>query len=92
MTRKLFEIINALDNKFDVEIQDYFKLSIDDREELAQIIANNLVESSNKIPVVIHSYIVTIHRLLNQMILDEEFEKCDLFTRIQKKLFDTIDT
>lgn len=90
MQRKLFKIIDALDNKYDIEIEQYFKLSEVDRDELAQIISNNLITTSNNIPVVIHSYLTSIHALINQLTEHEEYEKCDLFYRIEKKLFDAI--
>lgn len=91
MTRKLYQIINALDNKYDVEIKDYFKLSIKDREELAELIATSLINHSQNIPVILHSYIAALESIISANEADEEFEKCDLFLRIEKKIFDKID-
>lgn len=91
MHKKLFRIIDALDNKFDIEIEQYFKLTKEEREELAQIISQSLLNNSNKISYVIHSYIVSINSLIKQLEAAEEYEKCDLFRRIEKKLFDSIE-
>lgn len=90
-TRKLYEIINAIDFKYDIEIRDYFKLSIQDREELAELVAESLIKHSSQIPVVLHSYIAALESIISQNEVDEEFEKCDIFLRIEKKLFDKID-
>jgi len=92
MHKKLFKIIDALDNKYDIEIQDYFKLTVEEREELAHIISTNLLSSSNNVTYIIHQYLASIHSLIRTLREEEEYEKCDLFNRIEKKLFDSLHT
>lgn len=91
MHKKLFKVIDALDNKFDIEIEEYFNLSIEQREELASIISESLIKSAQNTKIIISSYIASIHNLIVQLEQQQEFEKCDLFRRIQINLINSID-
>ena len=92
MNKRLAELFAIIDSKYDIEVQEYFNLPKADREELAEILAENLYKQSNNIPQVIHSFITQLHNVVRESELNEEYEKADIFFNIEKKLFDRLDT
>lgn len=82
MQKKIFQLLDSIDHKFDIEIQDYFKLSLEDRNNLSQYLANSIFESCDDTGMELHSYIRGFYNSVQRSIEDEEYEKADLFQRI----------
>ena len=92
MNKKLAEIFAHLDYKYDIEVSEYFNLPVEDREQLAEYLAENLFNSSNKTPLTIHHIIVQVQNVIRDSENADEFEKADIFFNIEKKLFNKLDT
>lgn len=87
----LASIIHSLDYKYEVEVEQYFTLPESEKDEIATVIANALLQDSQHIRELVLNYIVNIQRLIKDYERIQSYEKCDLFQRIQNKLFDKID-
>lgn len=75
-----------LDNKFDIDISDYFNLSEKDKDELADIVVGhyfNLIKQDHRNLGIIT---VSIRVKLEDLIEEEKYEMADLYKRILKKL------
>ena len=91
MDSRLFKILLELEYKYDIEIKDYFKLTEEDRDYIATVVSNGLIQHWSSLPITIHSYLAVINRIIREAEYKEEYEKCELFFRIEKKLFDSIE-
>ncbi len=91
MDSRLFKILLELEYKYDIEIKDYFKLTEEDRDYIATVVSNGLIQHGSALPITIHSYLAVINRIIRESEYREEYEKCELFSRIEKKLFDSIE-
>ena len=71
-----------LDNKFEIDIKDYFKLKVSDRKELSQIIFEHFKPSINNNPLSIISLRSAFVIKLEEYEKQERFEMCDLYKRV----------
>ena len=87
MNPKLHAILLELDHKFDIEIEDYFKLNKNDRAELTKIILDNFKVEINRNPLFVHVLKEAFLNKLEESEKEQEYEKCDIYNR----LVDTLD-
>lgn len=87
MNPKLHAILLELDHKFDIEIEDYFKLEPNDRAELTKIILENFKVEINRNPLFVHILKEAFTNKLHESEMEQEYEKCDIYNR----LVDTLD-
>jgi hypothetical protein len=78
----LHKILLELDNKFDIEVEDYFTLSTNDRAEITKYVLDHWVPEINRNPLFANQ----LHRAflikLDEAERDQEYEKCDIYSRI----------
>lgn len=86
MDAELHRILLELDNKFDVDMSDYFKLRVKDRKELSKMIVKYFIPTIQENPL----SIINLRRALEIKIQEGEemglYEICDLNKRILKEL------
>jgi len=85
-------ILLKLDYQFDIEMSEYFRLTEEQKNEITHIISDGLLQRSKGNLIHLHGYIATLEKIIRQCEEDEEYEKCELFIRIEKKLFNVIET
>lgn len=87
MNQQLHAILMELDNRFDIEIEDYFKLSNDDKAHLTKLIMENFKKEIDRNPLFIQVLRQAFLSKLFEMEERGEYEKCDIY----KRLIETID-
>lgn len=80
------KILDIIDTKYDIDIEDYFKLSEESKIELTELLTQSLINNSQQNPIILHSYIISINKLIGRSLQEEDYERCDMFSRIEKKL------
>lgn len=91
MNKELAELFAYLDFKYDIEIEKYFQLPEQERNDLATMVANALFENTDKLPIQIHNMIVTIHAAIRDAEEKEQYERADIFKNIEKYLWNRIE-
>ena len=91
MNNKLFELLMELDIKYEEEISHYFKAPKDIREEIADNIANLLISDTKGIPIKINKVMVGLKKMIIDLEKREDYEKCDLFTKVEKKISERLE-
>ena len=92
MDIELRKFLFELEDKYEVEMDYYFKMPEFEREELAISVADFFIQRSEQIPPLRAHYITAIHEIIQTSLNHDEFEKVDLFSRINKHLIKTIDS
>lgn len=82
MDNKIFNLIDSLDEKFDIEIEEYFNLPLQYREELTTYLANVILQCCDDTGVDLYAYIRGFYNAVQKNIQEEQYEKADLFQRI----------
>jgi len=80
-----------LDIKYEEEISHYFKAPKDIREEIADNIANLLISDTKGIPIKINKVMVGLKKMIIDLEKREDYEKCDLFTKVEKKISERLE-
>lgn len=80
-----------LEYKYDVDINAYFKMSKEEREEITTLVAEAIIQNTKPVPAHIHFVLVTLQDIVRKAEEDEEYEKADMFFKIEKKIFDRLD-
>jgi hypothetical protein len=85
MNQELHTLLVELDNKFDIELDDYFSLTEIEKEELTKAIVLYFIPYSQS-----HSQALSNIRRGLRWVIDEaeyfeEYEKADIFNRCLKK-------
>lgn len=85
MNTELHTLLLELDNRFDIELDDYFNLTEDQKAELTQAIVNYFTPYAQS-----HFQALANIRRGLRIIIDEseyfdEFEKADIFNRCLKR-------
>jgi hypothetical protein len=75
-----------LEEKYDMEVSDYFSLSEHDKNEIVDIVLGYYEVNLNIEPRMIHMYSSILKDSIKQAEMDEEFERCDIMKRTIKEL------
>jgi len=78
----LHKILLELDNKFDIDIEDYFGLSDNDKAELTKYVLDHYVPEINRNPLFANYLYRAFSIKLQEAEDEQEYEKCDIYTRI----------
>lgn len=82
MNPRLHAILLELDHKFDIEIEDYFKLDKNDRAELTKIILEHFKAEIDRNPLFVHVLKDGFKQKLYESEHQGEYEKCDIYNRL----------
>jgi galactose-1-phosphate uridylyltransferase len=86
MNRIDYEIQLLLDNKYDIELQEYWKLTEEEKDSLSDLIVKVLIKN-NKVDANYFEYYCAMmddRRLKAEY--QNEFERADIISRIREKL------
>ena len=75
-----------LEEKYDMEVSDYFSLSEENKNEIVDIVLGYYEVNLNIEPRMIHMYSSILKDSIIQAEMDEEFERCDIMKRTIKEL------
>lgn len=75
-----------LEEKYNMEIKDYFSLSEDDKNEIVDIVLGYYEVNLNIEPRMIHMYSSILKESIMRAEMNEEFERCDIMKRTVKEL------
>ena len=82
MNPRLHAILLELDHKFDIKIDDYFKLDNNDRAELTKVILENFKVEIDRNPLFVEVLKDAFKQKLYESELYGEYEKCDIYNRL----------
>lgn len=80
------DITKLLDEKYDIEISEYFLLPEKDKNEITDIVMLMYNKHFMLDPTLIYLYLDSMDTLIDQTERMEEYEKCDILIRLRKKL------
>ena len=80
------DITKLLDEKYDIQITDYFSLPEKDKNEITDVIILMYKKHFLLDPTLIYLYLDSMDTLIDQTERMEEYEKCDILIRLRKKL------
>lgn len=92
MNDKLFELLMELDIKYEDEISHYFEAPKEIREEIADNICSLLFLESKGVPVKLTKILGGLNLMIKDLELREDYEKCDLFSNVEKKLWNRLES
>lgn len=82
----LTEYIAQLDSKYDVDVEGYFELSVEERDELSKKIFEFFIPILEQDLYKAHPLRLAFEIKLDQYIELEKFEYCDLYSRIIREI------
>jgi hypothetical protein len=88
MTKVLYDILALLDNKYDIEIEEYWTLKEEDKNYLSKIISEKVIRENARDVNYIEFHSQMLEERIAEAEHQEEFERADILKRIQQKLFD----
>jgi hypothetical protein len=82
MTRLNLDLKGLLGDRYDIEMEDYFKLTVEERDYLAKYVVSKifltLIQNRESLPV----YQFLLQDRLFELEFNEEYELADLYQRI----------
>ena len=88
MTKVEHQILALLDNKYDIEIEEYWTLTEEDKDYLGKIIAEKVIRENARDKNYIEFHANILNERIAESEYEEAFERADIIKRIQQKLFD----
>jgi len=85
MNPELHHLLIELDNKFDIELNDYFNLNEQQKEELTQAIVLYFIPYSQSHPQALANIRRGLRWVIDEAEYFDEYEKADIFNRCLKK-------
>lgn len=85
MNPELHTLLLELDNKFDIELDDYFNLTELQKQELTRAIVLFFIPYIQSHPQALSNVRRAIRIVIDESEYFEEYEKADIFTRCLKK-------
>ena len=85
MNPELHTLLLELDNKFDIELDDYFNLTETEKEELTQAIVSYFLPYSQSHPQALANIRRGLRIVIDEAEYFDEYEKADIFNRCLKK-------
>jgi hypothetical protein len=86
MNPRLHTLLLELDNRFDIEIEDYFKLTDEDKAELTKILLDYYLPEMDRNPL----FAIELKRAFTIKLIEseseQEYERCDICHRVIKLL------
>jgi hypothetical protein len=83
--KQLEYFLSLVDNKFDIDVEDYFTLSNEERNELANLILDYFLpvieEDTNSLKIIL----IGLDILIGEAEFNEEYEKASLYYDALKK-------
>jgi lantibiotic modifying enzyme len=90
MNRVDYEIQLLLDNKYDIELEDYWSLTEEEKDALVELIVKVLIKN-NKVDINYFEYYCSMMDDKRMEAEDaNEFERADIISRITQKLIQKI--
>jgi hypothetical protein len=76
-----------LEDKYNIEVTDYFNLSAKERNYLAILVVHTIFYKLKSDKMLVPVYIHMVNKHMKESELLEEFELADLYKRIKRELF-----
>lgn len=83
--KQLEYFLSLVDNRFDIEVEDYFSLSNEERNELAEMIVNYFLPVLEEEPEALKVILIGLDILIGEAEFNEEYEKASLYYDALKK-------
>ena len=86
MTNFSVDLLELLDDRYDIDIKDYWTLTDEERDNLTQTVIQSLFATLKRQPETLPIYIRLIDDRLKLSEYHDEFEQSEIFNRIKKEL------
>jgi hypothetical protein len=83
--KQLEYFLSLVDSKFDIDVEDYFTLTNEDRNELAVMIVDYFLPVIEEEPDALKIILIGLDILIGEAEFNEEYEKASLFYDALKK-------
>jgi hypothetical protein len=80
------DLLELLDDRYDIDIKDYWKLSDEERHNVSIVVIESIFATLKRQPDTIPLYIRLIDDRLKFAEYHDEFEQAEIFNRIKKEL------
>lgn len=84
MNAELHQLLLDLDNKFDIELEDYYDLDEEQKTELTNAIIQYFIPYSQSHPHALQNIRIGLRIIIREAEYYEEYEKADIFNRCLK--------
>lgn len=88
MNPRLHAILLELEYKFDIEVEEYFDLTDDQKAELTKLLVDYYIPELDRNPLFIYELKRAFRLKLREGEVKQEFEKCDICKRVLEVLDD----
>lgn len=86
MTTFSLDLIDLLGDRYDIEIEDYWRLSNEDKDNISAVIIESIFATLKREPATLPLYVRLMDDRLKYAEYHDEFEQCEIFNRIKKEL------
>ncbi len=86
MTRMNLDIVGILGDRYDIELNEYFTLSVEERDYLAKYVVSMIFLELRRHPETIGMYEYLLKDRIGELSLTDEFELADLYQRILNEI------
>jgi len=76
-----------LEDKYDIQVSDYFRLSSKERNYLAILVVHTIFHKLKSDKTLVPVYIHLVNKHMHESEMQDEFELADLYKRIKRELF-----
>jgi len=86
MTRMNLDIVGILGDRYDIELNKYFTLTVEERDYLAKYVVSMIFLELRRHPETIGMYEYLLQDRIGELSLTDEFELADLYQRILNEI------
>jgi len=89
MTRMNLDIVGILGDRYDIELNEYFNLTVEERDYLAKYVVSMIFLELRRHPESARMYEHLLQDRIGELSLTDEFELADLYQRILNQIIFT---
>jgi hypothetical protein len=86
MTTFSVDLLELLGDKYDIELEDYWGLSNDDKDNLSQVVIQSIFATLKREPATFPLYVNLISDRVKIAEYHDQFEEAEIFNRIKQEL------
>ena len=86
MTTFSLDLLELLDDRYDIDIKDYWTLSNEERHNVSIVVIESIFATLKRQPEVLPLYIRLIDDRVKLAEYHDEYEQAEIFNRIKKEL------
>jgi hypothetical protein len=86
MTNFSVDLLELIDDRYNIDIKDYWTLSNEERDNLTQTVIQSIFATLKRQPETISLYITLVNDRIKISEYHDEYEQSEIFNRIKKEL------